>query len=31
MERSKVGTEANGSQDGLNYPNQNKTIINIIC
>ena len=30
MERSKAGTKEK-SPDGLNYPNQNAIIINIIC
>ena len=31
MERSKVRTKEKRSPDGLNYPNQNTIIINIIC
>ena len=31
MARSKAGTEEKISPDGLNYPNQNTKIINIIC
>ena len=31
MERSKPGTKEKKSPDGLNYPNQNTIIINIIC
>ena len=30
MERSKAGTKEKRSADGLNYPNQNAIIINII-
>ena len=30
MERSKAGTEKR-SPDGLNYPNQNTILINMIC
>ena len=31
MERRKTGMKEKRSQDGLNYPNQNKILINIIC
>ena len=31
MERSKAGTKGKRSPDGLNYPNQNTIMINIIC
>ena len=31
MERSKAGTKEKRRPDGLNYPNQNVIIINIIC
>ena len=31
MERSKEGTKEKKNPDGLNYPNQNTIIINIIC
>ena len=31
MERSKAGTKEKISPDGVNYPNQNTIIINIIC
>ena len=31
MERSKAGTRKKRIPDGLNYPNQNTIIINIIC
>ena len=31
MERSKVGTKEKRSPGGLNYPNQNTMLINIIC
>ena len=30
MERSKAGTKEEMNPDGLNYPNQNTIIINII-
>ena len=31
MERSKEGTKEKRNPDGLNSPNQNTIIINIIC
>ena len=31
MNRSTVGTKEKTSPDGLNYPNQNTILINIIC
>ena len=31
MERSKVGKQEKRSLDGLNYPNKNTIITNIIC
>ena len=31
MEKSKADTKEKRSLDGLNYPNQNTIIINIIC
>ena len=31
MERSKAGTKEKSSPDGINYPNQNTIMINIIC
>ena len=31
MEKSKVSMKEKRCPDGLNYPNQNTTMINIIC
>ena len=31
MEKNKAGTKEKRSPDGLNYPNENTIIINIIC